>query len=158
MSGGLAWALQVNVTGSPSFTGVWSALIVTWGAYSTKSLILTDLGSGSVSCIASQVMFLLWYVFFTVNFKVDMAVIRLVFSISSVSEVIPSVICAPSPSFHVNCNKNNLINMRHVSQILELIASRPNHTSYRKVYFNEFVQNLLGWDMGMIIFDLHAGC
>ena len=49
MSGGLAWALQVNVTGSPSFTGVWSALIVTWGAYSTKSLILTDLGSDSVS-------------------------------------------------------------------------------------------------------------
>ena len=105
ISGGLAWALQVNVTDSDSFTGVWSMVIVTCGAYSTNSFILTDLGSDSVSCIASQVMFLLWYVFFTVNFRVDMAVILFVFSIGSVSEVMPSVICVPSPSFQVNCNE-----------------------------------------------------
>ena len=32
--------------------------------------------------------------------------------------------------------------------------------SYRKVYYDEFVQNSLGCDMGMIIFDLHGygGC
>ena len=51
-----------------------------------------------------------------------------------------------------------LINKRHGSRILKEIASRANHTSYRKVYFNEFVQNSLGCDMGMIIFDLHGGC
>ena len=51
-----------------------------------------------------------------------------------------------------------LINKRHGSWMLKLTASRPNHTSYRKVYFNEFVQNYWGCDMGMIIFDLHAGC
>ena len=54
--------------------------------------------------------------------------------------------------------KKHLINKRHGSQILKLTASRPNHTSYRKVYFNEFVQNYWGCDMGMIIFDLHGGC
>ena len=44
--------------------------------------------------------------------------------------------------------------------ILKQTASRPNHTSHRKVYFNEFVQNSLGCDMGIIIFDLHGygGC
>ena len=30
------------------------------------------------------------------------------------------------------------------------------HTSHRKVYFNEFGQNSLCCDMGMIIFDLHG--
>ena len=50
------------------------------------------------------------------------------------------------------------INKRHGSRILKSTASRPNHTSYRKVYFNEFVQNYWGCDMGMIIFDLHGGC
>ena len=84
-------------------------LIVTCGAYSTKSLILTDFGSDSVSCIASQVIFLLWWLFLTVNFNVDMAVIRLVFSIGSVSDVIPSVIWVPSPSFQVNWNKKYII-------------------------------------------------
>ena len=54
--------------------------------------------------------------------------------------------------------KAYLINKRHGSQILKLTASQPNHTSYRKVYFNEFVQNYWGCDMGMIIFDLHGGC
>jgi hypothetical protein len=54
--------------------------------------------------------------------------------------------------------KCNLIDKRHGSRILELTASRPNHISYRKVYFDEFVQNSLGCDMGMIIFDLHGGC
>ena len=36
----------------------------------------------------------------------------------------------------------------------------PNHTAHRKVDFNEFVQNSLCCDMGIIIFDLHGyeGC
>ena len=55
-------------------------------------------------------------------------------------------------------NGTYLINKRHGSRILELTASWPSHTSYRKVYFNEFVQNYWGCDMGMIIFDLHGGC
>ena len=54
--------------------------------------------------------------------------------------------------------KKNLINKRHGSQILKLTVSRPNHTTYRQVYFNEFVQNYWGCDMGMVIFDLHGGC
>ena len=45
-----------------------------------------------------------------------------------------------------------LINKRHGSRILKEIASRANHTSYRKVYFNEFVQNSLGCNMGVIIY------
>ena len=38
--------------------------------------------------------------------------------------------------------------------------SRPNHASYRKLYFTEFVQNSLGFTMGIILFDLqpHGGC
>ena len=36
-------------------------------------------------------------------------------------------------------------------------ASRPNHTSYRKFYFYEFVANFLRDNMGMTIFDL-LGC
>ena len=39
-------------------------------------------------------------------------------------------------------------------------ASHPNHTSYRKLYFNEFAVNLLQMSclsMGIIIFDLR-GC
>ena len=35
-------------------------------------------------------------------------------------------------------------------------ASRPNHTSYRKFHTNEFVQNSLCCNMGMIIFDLQG--
>ena len=41
--------------------------------------------------------------------------------------------------------------------ILKYLASLPNHTSYRKFYFNEFVANILRDKMGMIIFDLR-GC
>ena len=52
----------------------------------------------------------------------------------------------------------NLINKRHGSRMLKLTASRPNHASYRKVYFTEFVKKYWGCDMGMIIFDLHGGC
>jgi hypothetical protein len=33
-------------------------------------------------------------------------------------------------------------------------ASRPNHTSHRKIDFNEYIQNYLCCDMGMIIFEL----
>ena len=35
-----------------------------------------------------------------------------------------------------------------------------NHTSYTKVYFNEFVANVLGDNIGTVIFDLwgHGGC
>ena len=51
-----------------------------------------------------------------------------------------------------------LINKRHGSRILEKTASWPKHTSYREVYFNEFVQNSLDCEMSMIIFDLHGGC
>ena len=46
----------------------------------------------------------------------------------------------------------HLINKRHGSRILKETASPPNHLSYRKVYFNEFFQNSLGCDMGMIFF------
>ena len=55
---------------------------------------------------------------------------------------------------------NNLIDKRHGSRILKETASRPNHISYRKVYINEFVQNSLHCNMGMIIFDLggYGGC
>ena len=53
-----------------------------------------------------------------------------------------------------NYRKENLINKRHGSQGLKQTASRQNHTSYRKVYYNEFVQNSMGGNMGMIIFDL----
>ena len=49
---------------------------------------------------------------------------------------------------------NNLINKRHGSQMLIKTASRPNQTSYRKFDPNEFVQNSLCCNMGMIIFDL----
>ena len=47
-----------------------------------------------------------------------------------------------------------LINKRHGSQMLIKTASRPNHTSYRKFYTNEFVQNSLCCNVGIIIFDL----
>ena len=36
-------------------------------------------------------------------------------------------------------------------------TSRPNHTSYRKIYFNEFVANVLNDNMDIIIFD-NQGC
>ena len=57
-------------------------------------------------------------------------------------------------------SKTNLINKRHGSQILELIASRPNHTSHTNVYFNESVANVLRDNIGIVIFDLrgHRGC
>ena len=44
--------------------------------------------------------------------------------------------------------------------ILIQTTSRPNNISHRKVDFNQFVQNYLCCDMGMIIFDLHGygGC
>ena len=58
---------------------------------------------------------------------------------------------------HKNVGEN-LIDKRHGSRILKKTVSRPNHISYRKVYFNEFVQNSLGCDMGLIIFDCHGGC
>ena len=45
-------------------------------------------------------------------------------------------------------NKIKLINKRHGSRILKLTASRPNHTSYRKVWTNEFVANVLHDNMG----------
>ena len=38
--------------------------------------------------------------------------------------------------------------------LLSYPASHPNHTSYRKFYFNEFVANALRDSMGIIIFDL----
>ena len=41
-----------------------------------------------------------------------------------------------------------LINKRHGSQILKETASRQNHISYRKVYFNEFVANALRDNIG----------
>ena len=44
--------------------------------------------------------------------------------------------------------------------VLIIPASRPNHTSYKKFVFRDFVQNSWGFDMGMVIFDLrgHGGC
>ena len=47
---------------------------------------------------------------------------------------------------------SNPIDKRHGSWILKETASQPN----RKVYFNEFVQNSLGGNMDMIIFDLRG--
>ena len=52
---------------------------------------------------------------------------------------------------------NLILNKRHGSQMLIKTASRPNHTSYRKFDTNEFVQNSLCCNMGIIIFDLR-GC
>jgi hypothetical protein len=45
----------------------------------------------------------------------------------------------------ISQQKQNLINSLTGSQ-----------ASYKKVYFNEFVQNSLGCNMGMIIFDLRG--
>ena len=44
--------------------------------------------------------------------------------------------------------------------MLQQTQSRPNHTSKTKVYFNEFVANVLHDNMGMVIFVLrpHEGC
>ena len=62
--------------------------------------------------------------------------------------------------FYSKMYVTNLINSFTGSQGLKQIASWPNHTSYRKVHFIEFVQNSLHCNMGMIIFDLHGygGC
>ena len=38
---------------------------------------------------------------------------------------------------------------------IDSAVSPPNHTSQRKVYFNEFVQNSLCCNMGIIIYYLH---
>ena len=38
--------------------------------------------------------------------------------------------------------------------VLIIPASGPNHTSYKKFVFRDFVQNSWGFDMGMVIFDL----
>ena len=44
--------------------------------------------------------------------------------------------------------------------VLSYPASRPNHTSYRKFYFNEFVENVLHDNMGTTTFVLQdcGGC
>ena len=44
--------------------------------------------------------------------------------------------------------------------VLKKTATQPNHTSYRKFDFNEFVRNPLCCNMVMIIFDLqgYGGC
>ena len=49
------------------------------------------------------------------------------------------------------------LNRIGVLWVLLYPASCPNHTSYRKIYFNEFVANVLCDNMGIIIFDLR-GC
>ena len=41
--------------------------------------------------------------------------------------------------------------------VRDMVVESWNHISYRKVYFNEYVQNSLGCDMGMIDFDLNGG-
>ena len=55
-----------------------------------------------------------------------------------------------------------LINKRHGSQglKLEIDSTTAKHTSYKEVYFNEFVQSSLGGNMDMMIFDLrgYGGC
>ena len=40
--------------------------------------------------------------------------------------------------------------------VLSYPASHPNHTSYRKFYFYEFVANVLRDNKGIIIFDLRG--
>ena len=44
--------------------------------------------------------------------------------------------------------------------MLILPASQPNHPSFKKFVFTEFVQNSWGYDIDMVIFDLqpHGGC
>ena len=43
-----------------------------------------------------------------------------------------------------------------VRAVLKQTSSRQNHTSYRKFDFNEFVQNSLCCNMGMVVFDLRG--
>ena len=45
----------------------------------------------------------------------------------------------------------------YILLVLSYPASHPNHTSYRKSYFNEFVANVLPDNMCMIIFEFR-GC
>ena len=44
--------------------------------------------------------------------------------------------------------------------MLKYSASRPNHTSYRKLYLHEFVANVLRDNMSLVVFDLrgYGGC
>ena len=44
--------------------------------------------------------------------------------------------------------------------MLEQTIWLSNHTSHTKVYFNEFVANVLRDDIGIVVFDLrgHGGC
>ena len=53
-----------------------------------------------------------------------------------------------------------LFELLGVLWVLPYPASHPNHTSYIKFYFYEFVANVLHDNMGMIIFDLRScgGC
>ena len=53
--------------------------------------------------------------------------------------------------------RNYFVNKRHGSQMLEQMIWMWKHTSHTKVYFNEFVANVLHDNMGMIIFDFR-GC
>ena len=77
---------------------------------------------------------------------------------------------------------SNLLNLINFQQALKLMVSRMNiyryrlrflielgmklfiwprnHTSHTKVYYNEFVANVLRDDVGIVIFDLrgHGGC
>ena len=59
-------------------------------------------------------------------------------------------------------SSGNLESHQYLTNVLTLSypQSRPNHTSYRKLYFTEFVQNSLSFNMGIIFFDLrpHGGC
>ena len=60
---------------------------------------------------------------------------------------------------HTYCaTETYLINKRHGSRMLEQTIWLWNHTSHTKVYFNEFVANVLRDNIGMIIFDRHGGC
>ena len=42
--------------------------------------------------------------------------------------------------------------------ILKQTIWHSNHTSHTKLYFNEFVANVLRDNIGILIFDLHGGC
>ena len=59
--------------------------------------------------------------------------------------------------FTYNWLGKHLINKRHGSPTLEQTIWLWNHTSHPKVYFNEFVANVLRDNIGIVIFDLW-GC
>ena len=76
----------------------------------TKSWIAADFGCLSAGFCAWQVSVVLWWAFLAVNLRMEMAVSLFVFSTSSVSLVMPSVITAPLPSSHVIWKQNiNLV-------------------------------------------------